>query len=325
MRDQLLWIPWTYRVSGCHGMRSEDVHITVAGIPALSPVVEHVFMTTSSTSAWQVKTQRDVVLSMLLRLVEYPQVLSLLARILSADSSGEECKRWSHQTADVLMPLLAQGRVRLDSAEAIGSLLSLLGSFLPRTLSPPDPVLRVLFTSQLYEVEYCSRSLGTMLAMLVYIVRRNEEDSMLARLEDLKLCVREQSDDPLNASSANLNDPPQTVFARLLLRTLLCMTTQLHTAVFCCHSDLSVPYLQYLLAHFLVTCTYLFKSNSHQLVTAGFTSLVTQTEPAAIPDLSRTVLSLRCRCPLIVVLWAQLLTSMGYQDKVFWSAVKDNR
>lgn len=77
-------------------------------------------------------------------------MLSLLSMVLSADRSGEECKRWSHQTADVLMPLLTQGRVRLDCAEAVAALLNLLGSFLPRTLSPPDPILRVLFTSQLY-------------------------------------------------------------------------------------------------------------------------------------------------------------------------------
>lgn len=59
-----------------------------------------------------------------------------------------------------------------------------------------------------------ARSVAVRLAMLLHLCGRSDEDSVLARLEDLKLCVREQSDDPLNASAANLNDPPQTVFAR---------------------------------------------------------------------------------------------------------------
>jgi hypothetical protein len=52
------------------------------GIPALVPVVEDVFLVrgTSSTSSFDLKeldTQREVLVSMLLRLVEYHQVSSL--------------------------------------------------------------------------------------------------------------------------------------------------------------------------------------------------------------------------------------------------------
>lgn len=79
----------------------------------------------------------------------------------------------------------------------------------------------------LQEVEYSSRNLSTMLAMLVYIIGRDEEDSLLARLEDLKLCVREQNDDPLNATAANLNDPPQTVFARSVIAVFISLTNVL--------------------------------------------------------------------------------------------------
>ncbi|XP_054259354.1 huntingtin-like [Macrosteles quadrilineatus] len=308
----------------CDGLMASGQDPLTHCIPALAPIVEHVFTATSSTSVWQVKTQRDVVIAMLLRLAEYPQVLSLLSQILIAERGGEESKRWSHQTADVLMPLLAQGRVRLDSAEAIVALLNLLNSLLPRTLSPPDPVLRVLFTSQLFEIEYSSRSLSTMLAMLLYIIGRDEEDSFLARLEDLKLCVREQSDDPLNATAANLNDPPQTVFARLLLRTLLCLTTQLHSATFCSYGDpSSASYLQYLLAHFLLCCCHLLKSSSHQVIAAGLVALMAQTEAANITQLSKMFVSLAPRCPLVVVLWCRLLAfaGIGHCDKAFWSTL----
>jgi len=52
------------------------------GIPALVPVVEDVFLVrgASSTSSFDLKeldTQREVLVSMLLRLVEYHQVSSL--------------------------------------------------------------------------------------------------------------------------------------------------------------------------------------------------------------------------------------------------------
>lgn len=49
---------------------------TISGIPALLPVVEHVFLATSCTDLKQLEAQREVVLAMLLRLAEYHQVKS---------------------------------------------------------------------------------------------------------------------------------------------------------------------------------------------------------------------------------------------------------
>lgn len=80
-------------------------------------------------------------------------MLRLLSLILSEGWRWEErWRRWSRQTADVLLPLLAQGRVRLDSLEALTSLLSLLHSFAPGTLRPVDAILQVLFTVHESEV-----------------------------------------------------------------------------------------------------------------------------------------------------------------------------
>jgi hypothetical protein len=48
----------------------------VLGIPALRPVIEHLFLSnsTGTSDLKELETLREVILTMLLRLAEYPQV-----------------------------------------------------------------------------------------------------------------------------------------------------------------------------------------------------------------------------------------------------------
>lgn len=68
--------------------------------------------------------------------------------------SEERWRRWSRQVVDALLPLLAQGRVRLESREAQHSLQRLLASVAPCVLRPVDSLLRTLFSEAPQMVSY---------------------------------------------------------------------------------------------------------------------------------------------------------------------------
>ena len=75
------------------------------------------------------------------------QVLELLSMVLNESrESDERWRRWSRQIVDTLLPLLAQGRVRLESRQAQHSLQRVLTSVAPCILRPVDSLLRTLFT-----------------------------------------------------------------------------------------------------------------------------------------------------------------------------------
>jgi len=75
------------------------------------------------------------------------QVLELLSVVLNESrESDERWRRWSRQVVDTLLPLLAQGRVRLESRQAQHSLQRVLTSVAPCILRPVDSLLRTLFT-----------------------------------------------------------------------------------------------------------------------------------------------------------------------------------
>jgi huntingtin len=75
------------------------------------------------------------------------QVLELLSVVLNESHESEErWRRWSRQVVDILLPLLAQGRVRLESREAQHSLQRVLASVAPCVLRPVDSLLRTLFS-----------------------------------------------------------------------------------------------------------------------------------------------------------------------------------
>ncbi|XP_023724383.1 huntingtin-like, partial [Cryptotermes secundus] len=146
----------------CDGLMASGQSPVTHCITELVPVVEDVFLVrgTSSASSFDLKeleTQREVLVSMLLRLVEYHQVLELLSVVLNESHDSEErWHRWSCQVVDTLLPLLAQDRVMLESRAAQHSLQRVLTSVAPCVLRPVDSLLRTLFSEvSLVLILYC--------------------------------------------------------------------------------------------------------------------------------------------------------------------------
>nr|CAD7394386.1 unnamed protein product [Timema cristinae] len=340
-------------------------------IQALVPVVEDVFLvrgTTGSTADLKdLDTQREFLVSMLLRLVEYHQVLELLGLVLSESRQGcdweERWRRWSRQVMDTLLPLLAKGRVRLESRVAQLALHRLLAAASPCVLRPVDPLLKVLLSDPLHlhsSLVGVQRWLGMVLAVLSVLVAQGKEEVVLARLEELGLSVpspeiiyQKESRDPLNATQSSARLPPDQVLARMLLRVLGVVSSELHTCVLNPVSSEDWNYLHEQFSVFLLYCIHMFQSGSSmqqqpgtggtQATTsrdwsdpcdnilelgghrvANATMLMIQSEgPESLPmaDVNTLFLELSTRCPLITFLWCYLLTLLNYSNQGFWAQV----
>lgn len=120
-------------------------------IPALEPIVEDIFLTRNKSNNFdpkELETTREVVLSMLLRLCEYHQIIDLIALIL------EDCKycndqdkwsRWSAQVVNSVLLNLRQNKMRLDNFAAFLALHRLFCVLEPSVLKKFDEFLLLLF------------------------------------------------------------------------------------------------------------------------------------------------------------------------------------
>ncbi|XP_075211811.1 huntingtin isoform X2 [Lycorma delicatula] len=311
----------------CAGLMASGQNPLTHCIPALFPVVEHVFLAnvTNLADAKELETQREFLISMLLRLAEYPQVLQLLGVILKEGWRWEErWRKWSRLTADTVLPTLAQDKVLLDTPDSLSSLLYLINSLAPGTLRPVDQILKVLFNTQQPQ-NGCSmeRWLRIILAMIVALVCQGKEDSVLSRLEELQLCVHQQGDDPLNVTAAQHNHPPQLIFANLLLHVIESVMGQIETLN---RRSKDVSQFEHLFSHFLLCCLVMFQSGSYLQVLTALIDLVGEPEGLCrLEMLNAKFEALASSCPLLTLLWSYLLTLINYGKTSYWSALLQTR
>ncbi|PSN49021.1 Huntingtin [Blattella germanica] len=308
----------------CDGLMASGQSPITHCIPALVPIVEDVFLargtsSTSSTDMKELDTQREVLMSMLLRLVEYHQVLELLSVVLNECQDNEErWRRWSLQVIDTLFPLLSQGRVRLESRAAQHSLQQVLNSVSPGVLRPVDSLLRVLFSEAPLQ-----RWLGMVLAILLLIISQGKEEVVLARLEEVALTLPltrllhepVEKCDPLNATTALLNASIWT-----------CQLT--YTSFYIQPHDKGGFSEQF--SHFLVYCIYMFESGSYCRVASAIIEMIQEDKDEknesngtlnSIKDLNKILLDLAPKCPLLMFKWCYFLTLVNFSDQTFWAQV----
>ncbi|XP_043203807.1 huntingtin-like [Amphibalanus amphitrite] len=129
----------------CDGLIASGQPPETYALPALRPIVEDLFVSArpSVQDAKELEAQKEVLLSMLLRLIQYPEVLELVSlAVCESRRDGEE--RWrlaSRAVLDALLPPLLQLHVRLDSPEALAALHRLLAALCPRALRPAEDLL----------------------------------------------------------------------------------------------------------------------------------------------------------------------------------------
>lgn len=142
----------------CDGLMASGQSPFTHCIPALEPLVENIFLTRNKSNTSDLKeleTTRDVVLSMLLRLSEYHEVIDLITLILDDSKyciNPEKWSRWSSQVVNAIVPMLRQNRIKLDSSQAFVSLRKLIFVLEPSALKPVDGIILLLFQDPLTSV-----------------------------------------------------------------------------------------------------------------------------------------------------------------------------
>ncbi|XP_020289764.1 huntingtin isoform X2 [Pseudomyrmex gracilis] len=352
----------------CDGLMASGQPAISHCIPALAPVIEDIFLVRNGSSSVieqrELETTKDVLIAMLLRLVEYHEVIELLALCLaesrfSGDGNGEEkWRRWSRLTMDTVLPIMAAGKLKIESEKAHIALVKLFAAISPTVFRPVDPLLKILFTASISATASTlrlKRWLGMINVVLLSLISCAKEEAMLARLSDLSICVTDvsqlfsPSEDPASKSECN-TDPlnvmstlsrqasPEQILARFIFKVINLISTKVFNLLglinhksadpFVGFSDYTADdiYLVHQFAFFLQLCIHMFESGSHCKVANATMQMiqgrnVPDEEKLLIDDLNYLMLNIGNTCPTVTCQWAYLMILLGYNEMSFWSKI----
>uniref|UniRef100_A0A3Q3BRW4 Huntingtin n=1 Tax=Kryptolebias marmoratus TaxID=37003 RepID=A0A3Q3BRW4_KRYMA len=355
---QIISIPKIIQL--CDGIMASGRKAVTHAIPALQPIVYDLFVLRGSNKAdagKELDTQKEVVVSMLLRLVQYHQVLEMFILVLQQchKENEDKWKRLSRQIADVILPMIAKQQMLLDSPEALGVLNTLFETVAPSSLRPVDMLLKSMFTipATMASVSTVQLWVSGILAVLRVLVSQSTEDIVLSRVHELSLSphllscqtisrLHQQSPSPNDPPAADTSSnqetnsdaqkvPPEETFARFLLqlvgvllddissrRVKVDINEQQHT--FYCQQ----------LGTLLMCLIHVFKSGMFRRITAAASRLLKgengQPGPEAGPfyhleRLNSMVQSLVTTHPSLVLLWCQVLLIINYTNYSWWAEV----
>lgn len=350
----------------CDGLMASGQPAISHCIPALAPVIEDIFLirngSSSAVEQRELETTRDVLIAMLLRLVEYHQVVELLALCLaesrfSGDGNGEEkWRRWSRLTMDTVLPVLAAGKLKIESEQAHVALVKLFAAISPTVFRPVDPLLKLLFTASISTAASTlklKRWLGMINVVLLSLISCAKEEAMLARLSDLSVCATDvsrlfspprdasphESMDPLNALGTQPRQtPPEQILARFIFKVINLISSKMFSLLGLINHQSADPfvgfadytaddnYLVHQFAFFLQLCIHMFESGSHCKVANATMQMIQgrdlpDEEKLPIDDLNYLMLSIGNVCPTVTCQWAYLMILLGYNEMSFWSKV----
>ncbi|XP_061888954.1 huntingtin isoform X3 [Entelurus aequoreus] len=357
---QIISIPKIIQL--CDGIMASGRKAVTHAIPALQPIVHDLFVLRGSNKAdagKELDTQKEVVVSMLLRLVQYHQVLEMFILVLQQchKENEDKWKRLSRQIADVILPMIAKQQMHLDSPEALGVLNTLFETVAPSSLRPVDMLLKSMFVTPatMTSVTTVQLWVSGILAVLRVLVSQSTEDIVLSRVHELALSPHLLSCNTvhrLHQHSPSPNGPPasdsftnpepngnaqkalpEETFARFLLQMVgvlleeissrqvkVDITEEQHT--FYCQQ----------LGTLLMCLIHIFKSGMFRRITAAASRLL-MAESANGPSDSEAGLyyhleTLNCMVqglitthPSLVLLWCQVLLLINYTNYSWWAEV----
>ncbi|XP_071359997.1 huntingtin isoform X1 [Trachinotus anak] len=357
---QIISIPKIIQL--CDGIMASGRKAVTHAIPALQPIVHDLFVLRGSNKAdagKELDTQKEVVVSMLLRLVQYHQVLEMFILVLQQchKENEDKWKRLSRQIADVILPMIAKQQMHLDSPEALGVLNTLFETVAPSSLRPVDMLLKSMFTipATMASVATVQLWVSGILAVLRVLISQSTEDIVLSRVHELSLSphllschtirrLHQQSPSPSDLPAADTlcnqetngeaqKAPPEETFARFLLQLVgvllddissrevkVDITEQQHT--FYCQQ----------LGTLLMCLIHVFKSGMFRRITGAASRLLkgesgsgqTGTEASLfypLEGLNSMVQCLITTHPSLVLLWCQVLLIINYTNYSWWAEV----
>ncbi|NXD10189.1 HD protein, partial [Nothocercus nigrocapillus] len=343
---QIIGIPKIIQL--CDGIMASGRKAVTHAIPALQPIVHDLFVlrgTNKADAGKELDTQKEVVVSMLLRLIQYHQVLEMFILVLQQchKENEDKWKRLSRQIADIILPMLAKQQMHIDSHDALGVLNTLFEILAPSSLRPVDMLLRSMFVTPktMTSVNTVQLWISGILAILRVLISQSTEDIVLSRIQELSCSpylISCQAINRLRRGENNLSAPedctdakqvkylPEETFSRFLLQLVgilledivtkqlkVDMNEQQHT--FYCQE----------LGTLLMCLIHIFKSGMFRRITAAATRLFTGDGSDGsfytLESLSDLVQSMIPTHPSLVLLWCQILLLVNYTNYNWWSEV----
>ncbi|XP_029462586.1 huntingtin [Rhinatrema bivittatum] len=344
---QIIGIPKIIQL--CDGIMASGRKAVTHAIPALQPIVHDLFVlrgTNKADAGKELETQKEVVVSMLLRLIQYHQVLEMFILVLQQchKENEDKWKRLSRQIADIILPMLARQQMQIDSHEALGVLNTLFEILAPSSLRPVDMLLRSMFVTPnaMASVTTVQLWISGILAILRVLISQSTEDIVLSRIQELsfspyliscqnikRLRDGEETCIPTPEDQNEMNQTnylPEETFSRFLLQLVgilledigakqlkVDMNEQQHT--FYCQQ----------LGTLLMCLIHIFKSGTFRRITAAATRLFkgdgSDGEFYTLESLSMLVQFMIPTHPSLVLLWCQILLLVNYTNYSWWSEV----
>uniref|UniRef100_A0A8C6R2D9 Huntingtin n=1 Tax=Nannospalax galili TaxID=1026970 RepID=A0A8C6R2D9_NANGA len=343
---QIIGIPKIIQL--CDGIMASGRKAVTHAIPALQPIVHDLFVlrgTNKADAGKELETQKEVVVSMLLRLIQYHQVLEMFILVLQQchKENEDKWKRLSRQVADIILPMLAKQQMHIDSHEALGVLNTLFEILAPSSLRPVDMLLRSMFItpSTMASVSTVQLWISGILAILRVLISQSTEDIVLSRIQELSFSpyliscpvINKLRDGDNNSSlgecseGKQMKNLPEDTFSRFLLQLVgilledivrkqlkVDMSEQQHT--FYCQE----------LGTLLMCLIHIFKSGMFRRITAAATRLFTsdgcEGSFYTLESLNARVRSMVPTHPALVLLWCQILLLVNHTDHRWWAEVQ---
>uniref|UniRef100_A0A8U8AUU7 Huntingtin n=1 Tax=Geospiza parvula TaxID=87175 RepID=A0A8U8AUU7_GEOPR len=343
---QIIGIPKIIQL--CDGIMASGRKAVTHAIPALQPIVHDLFVlrgTNKADAGKELETQKEVVVSMLLRLIQYHQVLEMFILVLQQchKENEDKWKRLSRQIADIILPMLAKQQMHIDSHDALGVLNTLFEILAPSSLRPVDMLLRSMFVTPktMASVSTVQLWISGILAILRVLISQSTEDIVLSRIQELSFspyliscqainrlrCGENNTSTPEDRTEVKqVKYPPEETFSRFLLQLVgilledivtkqlkVDMNEQQHT--FYCQE----------LGTLLMCLIHIFKSGMFRRITAAATRLFTGDGSDGsfytLESLSDLVQSMIPTHPSLVLLWCHILLLVNYTNYNWWSEV----
>ncbi|TRY87598.1 hypothetical protein DNTS_005987 [Danionella cerebrum] len=347
---QIIGIPKIIQL--CDGIMASGRKAVTHAIPALQPIVHDLFVLRGSNKAdagKELDTQKEVVVSMLLRLIQHHQVLEMFILVLQQchKENEDKWKRLSRQIADIILPMIGKQQMHLDSHEALGVLNTLFETVAPSSLRPVDMLLKSMFITPatLASVGTVQLWVSGILAILRVLISQSTEDIILSRIQELSLspyllscptiCRLCDVTSPLEPPPTIMDEtngepqrfPPEETFARFLLQLVGVLLDDIATKqVKVDMSEQQHTFYCQQLGTLLMCLIHIFKSGMFRRITTAASRLLKaegeeEAQFYSLESLNSLVLQLITTHPSLVLLWCQVLLIINYTNYSWWSEV----
>ncbi|XP_030750206.1 huntingtin isoform X2 [Sitophilus oryzae] len=322
----------------CDGLMASGQDPKTHCIPALKPIVQDVFLIRNRTNTIdmeELETTREVILSMLLRLLEYKEVIDLVSLVLDdskyCTDDAEKWFRWSGQVMVVFLQLLKQNKIKIDSKDVFVSLKKFIFAINPNVFKPANELVIMLFqTPPSTENKTMLNRWISRIILLLLLLSPLKEDDLHSIIRNSKAKFSPASvfenittiADPLNVkndaeSFENISE--EDIIARMIFRAITIISKEVLEAL----KNATNHFLVSQFNEFLMYCSHMLQSGSLCRVSQASDSILSKKNAT---DINVELLNERFALigrwhPTLAFQWSHVLSVLNYNDLTFWKTI----